>query len=105
MKTYRTNLMVCAGTGCISNGSFIIRNALDGEILKCGLEKEIQVVPTGCNGFCANGPVVVVHPENIFCHKITKEKVPYLVNEHLLKGRPVNEFMFTPPERPHLYLN
>ena len=75
METYRASLMVCAGTGCVSNGSFDIRQVLDEEILKNGLEKEIQVVPTGCNGFCANGPIIVVHPEKIFYQMINQEKV------------------------------
>ncbi|KPK95886.1 hydrogenase [bacterium SM23_31] len=98
METYRSNLMVCSGTGCVSNGSFLMKEALNKEILKHGLENEIKVITTGCNGFCANGPVVVVHPERIFYHMITEEKVPHLVQEHFLKGRPVPDFMFTPPE-------
>ncbi len=56
MKRYRTNLMVCAGTGCVSNHSLEIREALENELKKHNLEDEISIVLTGCNGFCANGP-------------------------------------------------
>lgn len=99
MGTYRANLMVCAGTGCVSNKSFEIKKTLNEEILKHELENEIKVISTGCNGFCANGPIIVIHPERIFYQMMTEEKIPCLVEEHLLKGRPVKEFMFMPPEK------
>jgi NADH:ubiquinone oxidoreductase subunit F (NADH-binding)/(2Fe-2S) ferredoxin len=90
--------MVCSGTGCVSNGSFQVRKALTKEILELGLEEEIRVSSGGCNGFCARGPVVVVDPESVFYEGITEERVPYLVQKHLLEGKAVPEFMFTPPE-------
>ncbi len=89
--------MVCAGTGCVSNGSLKIRDALREEIGKRGLEDEIMVVTTGCNGFCGAGPIMVVQPDGIFYQKLKVKDVPYLVEEHLLKGRPVQRLMYTPP--------
>ena len=53
---HRMHLMVCAGTGCVANRSPEVRDALVTEIAKRGLENEIQVVTTGCNGFCGAGP-------------------------------------------------
>ena len=94
---YRAHLMVCAGTGCVSNRSYRIKDSLEQEIKKRGLDKEVLVVATGCNGFCANGPILVVWPEGIFYQNLSVEDVPYLVEEHLLKGRPVPRLMFTPP--------
>ena len=98
MKMYRANLMVCSGTGCVSNHSFKIRDALEQELEKHGLQDEIKVVLTGCNGFCANGPIVVVQPEGIFYQMLTVEDIPHLVEEHLLKGRPVTKLMYVPPK-------
>ena len=98
MSRYRMNLMICTGTGCVSNGAFEIKNALESELKKHKLEDEVQVVTTGCNGFCANGPIVVVHPDGIFYQLLTEEVIPYLVEEHFLKGRPVPKLMYTPPE-------
>jgi len=92
------NLMVCTGTGCVSNGAFDIIDALNKEIEKHHLEKEIQIVTTGCNGFCANGPIVVVQPEGIFYQMLTVKDIPFLVEEHFLKGRPVKKLMYKPPE-------
>jgi NADH:ubiquinone oxidoreductase subunit F (NADH-binding)/(2Fe-2S) ferredoxin len=89
--------MVCAGTGCVSNRSFQIKEALENEIKKQGLADEVQVVTTGCNGFCAEGPLMVVQPDGIFYRQITDKEIPHLVEEHFLKGRPVKKLMYTPP--------
>ncbi|MBU4313409.1 MAG: NADH-quinone oxidoreductase subunit NuoF [Actinobacteria bacterium] len=98
MKTYRTHLMLCAGTGCVSNNSFKIKEALEKEIKKHDLQDEILVVMTGCNGFCAVGPIMVVKPDGIFYQNLTEEDIPYLVEEHFLKGRPVQKLMYFPPK-------
>jgi NADH-quinone oxidoreductase subunit F len=94
---YRLHLMLCAGTACVSNKSFKIQEVLEEELKKQGLDKEVLVVMTGCNGFCAVGPVMTVMPDGIFYHTITEDILPHLVEEHFLKGRPVKELMFTPP--------
>jgi len=94
---YRLHLMVCGGTACVSNGAFEIKDALEKEIKKQGLENEVLVVTTGCNGFCEAGPLLVVKPDNIFYNKIELEDIPFLVEEHFLKGRPVKKLMYTPP--------
>jgi NADH:ubiquinone oxidoreductase subunit F (NADH-binding)/(2Fe-2S) ferredoxin/NAD-dependent dihydropyrimidine dehydrogenase PreA subunit len=96
MANYRFNLLVCAGTGCVSNNSFKVKAALEKEIEKHHLQEEIQVVTTGCNGFCANGPIVVVKPDGVFYQMLTEEDIPHLVEEHFLKGRPVEKLMYRP---------
>jgi NADH:ubiquinone oxidoreductase subunit F (NADH-binding)/(2Fe-2S) ferredoxin len=100
------NLMVCTGTGCVSNGAFEIMEAIEGELEKYNLQDEIGIVTTGCNGFCANGPIVVVQPDGIFYQKLTVDLIPHLVEEHFLKGRPVPDLMYTPPREespvPHM---
>jgi NADP-reducing hydrogenase subunit HndC len=94
---YRTHLMVCTGTACVSSGAFNIKKLLEEEIKKQGLDKEVLVVGTGCQGFCAQGPIVVVQPEDIFYQLLSPEDIPFLVEEHFLKGRPVKKMMYTPP--------
>jgi NADH-quinone oxidoreductase subunit F len=93
---YRLHLMICAGTACVSNKSFKVKEVLEEELRRQELEKEVLVVMTGCNGFCAVGPVMVVMPDGIFYHSITEDVIPHLVEEHFLKGRPVKNLMFTP---------
>ncbi len=93
---YRLHLMICAGTACVSNKSFRIKEVIEEEIKKQNLEEEVLVVMTGCNGFCAVGPVMVVMPDGIFYQRVTEDIIPHLVEEHFLKGRPVQKLMFTP---------
>ncbi|TES90359.1 MAG: NADH-quinone oxidoreductase subunit NuoF [Candidatus Cloacimonadota bacterium] len=99
MKEFRTHLMVCGGTGCVSNNAFKIKEALEREIKKLDLEDEVLVVMTGCNGFCAQGPIMVVQPDGVFYQMLTEKDIPHLVEEHLLKGRPVKKLMYTPSEK------
>ena len=99
MAARRIELMLCTGTGCVAGGAFRIYETLEEEIQKQGLEKEISVVITGCNGFCGQGPLLVVQPDEIFYGFLTPEDIPFLVQEHFLKGRPVKKLMFTPPEK------
>ncbi len=98
MTAYRTHLLVCAGTGCVSCGAFALREALEKEIARQGLTDQALVVATGCNGFCERGPILMVQPDGIFYQRLKPEDVPVLVEEHLLKGRPVRKFMYVPPE-------
>ena len=95
---FRTQVLVCTGTGCVSNGSFETAGALEAEIRKLGLEDEVQVIRTGCQGFCAAGPIVIVQPDGIFYCGVKDKDARTLAEEHLLKGRPVKKLMFTPPK-------
>ncbi len=90
---FRSHVLVCGGTGCTSNGSTAVIEALEKEIKKNDLEKEICVVKTGCHGLCSEGPIMVVYPDNIFYTKVTPDDVPEIVTEHLLKGRVVNRLV------------
>jgi len=97
MNTYRTHLMICGGTACHASGSDKVREVLLEELEKKGLSKEIKVIETGCNGFCAQGPVMVVQPDGVFYQKLTPEDIPELVEEHFLKGRPVKRLFYVEP--------
>ena len=94
---FRTNVLVCAGTGCVSGKSFATATALENEIFKKGLAQEVQVIRTGCQGFCAEGPIVIVQPDGIFYCGVQAKDAPGLVEEHLVKGRPVKKLLYTPP--------
>jgi len=98
-KVYRTHLLVCAGTGCVASGSLKLRDSLVEEINKRGLQDEIKVATTGCNGYCAAGPLLILHPEGIFYKQLTAKDVPHFVEEQLIKGRIVKEHLFEEKER------
>jgi len=89
--------MICTCTNCISNGSLRVKEALEAEIARRGLENDVQVVPTGASGLCVKGPIMVVQPEDIFYQLLKVEDIPHLVEEHFLKGRPVKSLMYVPP--------
>lgn len=91
---YRSNVLVCGGTGCSSSNSQEIMRRLEEEIRKKGLEKEVNVVCTGCFGLCSLGPVVIVYPEGSFYSKVTLADIPEIVEEHLLKGRIVKRLLY-----------
>lgn len=91
---YRMQLMMCAGTGCIASGSLDVKAALEKELEKRNLQDEVQIVMTGCNGFCAMGPLVVVYPDGIFYNQVKPEHAPLIVEEHILKGRLVEQLLF-----------
>ncbi|MGB6066672.1 MAG: NADH-quinone oxidoreductase subunit NuoF [Desulfomonilaceae bacterium] len=91
---YRMQFMMCAGTGCMANGSLEVREALERELAKRNLQDEVQIIMTGCNGFCAMGPLVVVYPEGIFYNQVKPEHAPLIVEEHVLKGRIVEQLLF-----------
>ena len=99
MPARRIELMLCTGTGCVAGGALHIRQALEGELARHGLPDEVSVVPTGCNGFCGQGPLLVVLPDQIFYGSLKADDIPFLVQEHFLKGRPVPRLMFMPPEK------
>jgi NADH-quinone oxidoreductase subunit F len=81
----------------VAAGSFEIKAALEREITKKNLQNEVAVISTGCNGFCERGPIVVVQPDGVFYQRLKQEDIPLLVEEHLLKGRPVKKLLYVPP--------
>jgi NADP-reducing hydrogenase subunit HndC len=91
---YRSNVLVCGGTGCTSSNSEEIITRLKKEIAAHGLEKEVNVIRTGCFGLCALGPIMVVYPEGSFYSRVTPDDVPEIVEEHLLKGRIVKRLLY-----------
>ena len=91
---FRSHVMICGGTGCTSSGSDKVAAAFEAEIVTAGLENEVKVIRTGCFGLCALGPIVVIYPEGSFYSMVKPEDVPEIVNEHLLKGRPVTRLLY-----------
>ena len=91
---YERHVLVCGGTGCTSSGSAQIIDTLTSELAKQGLTDKVQVVKTGCFGLCALGPIMIVYPEGTFYSMVKIEEIPRIVEEHLLGGNPVKEFLY-----------
>ena len=94
-KFYRSHVLVCTGTGCVSSGSNSVKDRLLIKLEEFGLQDEIKVVETGCHGFCEQGPIVIVYPEGVFYCRIQADDIHEIVEEHLLKGRIVHRLLYT----------
>ncbi len=90
LKTY---ILVCGGTGCTSNHSWEIMDELKRLIEAAGKKDEIEIIQTGCQGLCAKGPIMVVHPGNVFYQEVQVDMVERIFNEHILGGQPVDEYL------------
>lgn len=94
---YRSHVLICTGTGCVSSGSRDIKVKLEDELAKYDLTNEVKIVETGCHGFCEKGPIMIVYPEGVFYCQVKPEDVEEIVEEHLLKGRIVDRLLFKEP--------
>ena len=94
---YRANVLVCGGTGCEASGSTSTFKMLVDEIKRRGLETEVQAIHTGCRGFCAMGPVVIIYPDGIFYCQVKADDIQVLVEETLVKGRVVQRLTYKEP--------
>ncbi|QSX05193.1 NADH-quinone oxidoreductase subunit NuoF [Sedimentibacter sp. zth1] len=94
MAIFRSHVLVCGGTGCTSSHSDLIRKRFVEQIKENDLDKEVQVVSTGCFGLCEQGPIVVIYPEGAFYSKMSVDRVDEIVQEHLIKGRVVKKYLF-----------
>jgi NADH-quinone oxidoreductase subunit F/NAD(P)H dehydrogenase (quinone)/NADP-reducing hydrogenase subunit HndC len=90
---YKAMLMVCTGTGCVAAKGFDIRNRLTQEIEQRGLGNDYLVVGTGCNGYCAAGPIVVVQPEGVFYEKVKADDIGEIIESHLQGGQAVERLL------------
>ena len=91
------HLLLCSGTGCHATGSLKVKDALIKEINEKGLSDKIFIVETGCNGFCALGPIMVVQPDGIFYEQVQEEDIPEMVEEHFVKGKIYEKRLYKDP--------
>ncbi len=98
MAKIRSHIMVCGGTGCVASRSEELIDTLKSELKTVGYDQEIKVVKTGCFGFCGQGPIVKIHPDNVFYVKVMPEDAGEIVAEHIVKGRTVERLLFEDPE-------
>jgi len=99
MANYKYHILVCGGTGCFASQSDQIKKNLAQIIEEKGLKNDAQVVITGCFGFCEQGPIVKMLPDNTFYVRVKPEDCRELVEEHIIKGRKVDRLLYTDPEK------
>lgn len=97
MSRYKMHVLVCGGTGCVSSNSIQIVENLKKYLKENGIEDEVQVLKTGCFGFCEKGPIVKILPDNTFYVQVKPEDAEIIVKEHLIKGRKVERLLYKEP--------
>ena len=95
---YESYVLVCGGTACCSGGADKIVEAFANELEAAGLKQKVQVVTTGCLGFCEQGPIVKILPQGTFYVQVKAEDVKEIVAEHLVKGRVVQRLCYDPEQ-------
>ena len=97
--SYKMHILVCGGTGCRASASKNIICRLEDCLKERALEDEVQVIATGCFGFCEKGPIVKIMPDNTFYVQVKPEDAEEIVNEHIIKGRKVERLLYKEPSK------
>ncbi len=97
--SYKMHILVCGGTGCRASASKNIICRLEECLKERALEDDVQVIATGCFGFCEKGPIVKIMPDNTFYVQVKPEDAEEIVNEHIIKGRKVERLLYKEPEK------
>ena len=91
-------IAICAGTGCLALGSGKIIAAFKEEISKQGLDADIATIrKTGCPGFCEQGPIVVIYPEEICYLRVTEKDVPEIISKTLINKEVIERLVYKDP--------
>ncbi|MDR3091406.1 MAG: NADH-quinone oxidoreductase subunit NuoF [Clostridiales bacterium] len=98
MSKFRMHILVCGGTGCMSSSSGEIFDVFEKELSANSLSNEVQVIKTGCFGFCEQGPIVKIYPDNVFYVQVKPADVSRIISEHVIKGRTVPDILYKNPE-------
>ena len=93
-QQYEKEILICAGTGCISSKSGEFVNALKEELAKNELTNKVNIVKTGCFGLCAQGPIVIIYPEAVFYHQVQPKHAKKIVSDHLINGKLVEKLLY-----------
>ena len=99
---YQSYVLICGGTACFSGGGDKIVDEFKAQLKAQGLDTSVQVVATGCLGFCEQGPIVKILPQGTFYVQVKPEDVKEIISEHLVKGRVVQRLCYDPNQATNL---
>ena len=98
MSNYKYHILICGGTGCHASESAKIKANFENILAEKNLANDVQVIGTGCFGFCEKGPIVKILPDNTFYVQVKPENVEEIINEHIIKGRKVERLLYIDPK-------
>ena len=93
----RPVVTLCQGTGCKAYASGKIYKAFEKELALRGLTQKVSLKSTGCHGFCEQGPIIVILPEEICYCRVKPEDIPEIVEKTLVEKKTVDRLLFTDP--------
>ena len=91
---YKYFILTCGGTACESNKGAEIYEKLTAEAEKQGVKSEVQIVKTGCFGFCEKGPIIKVLPDDSFYVNVHPDDAGEIISEQIIKGREVKRLLY-----------
>jgi len=95
----KKRVLICAGTGCVSSGSSKVEAKLKETIKEKGLQNDVQVVITGCHGFCEQGPLLIVEPEDLFYCRVEEADIDEIVDKTLVNNEVIDRLLFEDPQK------
>jgi NADH-quinone oxidoreductase subunit F/NADP-reducing hydrogenase subunit HndC len=98
MGPKKFQILICGGTGCISSGCLDVEVALEESLKRHGLTDQVNMLKVGCFGFCEQGPIVKIYPDNTFYVRVEGKDAEEIVKEHLVGGTPVERLLFKNPD-------
>ena len=98
MSNYKYHILICGGTGCHASESAKIKTNFETILAEKNLANDVQVIGTGCFGFCEKGPIVKILPDNTFYVQVKPENVEEIINEHIIKGRKGERLLYVDPK-------
>ena len=96
--TEHIQILTCGGTGCKASDSAGIVEKMKECIRTFGIEDKVEVITTGCFGFCEKGPIVKIIPDNTFYTKVKPSDASEIIKEHIIGGRKVTRLLYVDPE-------
>ncbi|MBR2873650.1 MAG: NAD(P)H-dependent oxidoreductase subunit E, partial [Lentisphaeria bacterium] len=97
INSVKKDILCCGGTGCHASNAKELMANLNKYIKENGLENDVRVVQTGCFGFCAQGPIVKIMPDNVFYVQVTPEDAKEIVESHIVGKKLVERLLFMEP--------
>lgn len=93
------NILVCGGTGCLANDSDKIIKIMESLLKTRGMDEQVKVIRTGCFGFCEQGPIIKIEPDNVFYVRVGLKDVKDIIEEHIINGRWVERLLYEDPQK------
>ncbi len=98
LGTEHLQILICGGTGCKASASHVIAEKLQQALEKNQITDKVNVITTGCFGFCEKGPIVKIIPDNTFYTQVTPEDADEIVSRHIIGGRKIERLLYIDPK-------